>query len=84
MPDYFLSDHARYVIAERAIAEEWIAAALDHPDATTVDARDPAVSHALRAIEERDGRVLRVVYNGAQIPWVIIAAFFDRRERRRP
>jgi len=37
--------------------------------------------HALGRIAERDGRVLRVVYNALVQPPRIVTAYFDRRER---
>jgi len=37
--------------------------------------------HALGRIAERDGRVLRVVYNAAVRPPRIVTVYFDRRER---
>lgn len=59
----------------------WIALALSSPDLTEPDQSDPELTHALKAIEERVGRVLRVVYNAGREPPLIVTAFFDRSMR---
>jgi hypothetical protein len=41
----------------------------------------PELRHALAHIPEYGGRVLRVVYNRTTIPWRIVTAYFDRKER---
>ena len=79
---YVLSEHARTVTRERDIAEAWVDETLSRPTRTERDERDPALSHALRAVPERNDRVLRVVYNDRRRPWIVVTAFFDRRERR--
>ena len=42
---------------------------------------DSTLTHALGRIAERDGRVLRVVYNASVIPPRIVTVYFDRRQR---
>ncbi len=37
--------------------------------------------HAAGVIAERDGRILRVVYNGLVNPPRIVTVYFDRRQR---
>jgi hypothetical protein len=70
---YRLTAHAASVIAERQIPQEWVEA----------DRYDPTLRHALAAIPENDGRVLRVVYNDTVRPWQVVTAYFDRKERGR-
>jgi hypothetical protein len=56
---------------------------LRHPHRVEPDAADRSLTHALVAIEEYGGRVLRVVYDAEAEPWRIVTVFFDRRERNR-
>jgi hypothetical protein len=78
---YQLSNHAMDVLAERKIAAGWIVRVLAAPDRTEADRFDAKLTHALGRIPERDGRVLRVVYNGSVQPPRIVTVYFDRRER---
>ncbi len=79
-----LSAHAATVIAERKIALEWIERVLSKPERTEPGPHDPSLMHAFRRIEERDGRVLRVVYNAHTEPPRIVTAYFDRTLKDRP
>ena len=78
------TEHARTVLAERGIEASWVDRVLSAPDRVEVDARDPAVRHALGRIAERDQRTLRIVYRHSELERLVITAFFDRREARRP
>ena len=78
------TEHARTVLAELGIEATWVDRVLWAPDPVEVDARDPALRHALGRIAERDQRTLRVVYRSNESEWLIVTAFFDRREARRP
>ena len=78
---YELTDHAAAVIAERDIAITWVVRVLDKPDRIEADRFDAALKHALGRIAERDGRILRVVYNGSVNPPRIVTVYFDRRQR---
>ena len=81
---FVLTAHAQVVLRERAIELEWVERVLSQPERTAWDRDDPALRHALGAIPERDGRILRVVYDPGVRPWRVVTAFFDRRERRLP
>ncbi|MEW6688581.1 MAG: DUF4258 domain-containing protein [Pseudomonadota bacterium] len=81
---YELTAHAATVIAERGIAAGWVERVLAQPERTEPDGADPALTHALARIAERDHRVLRVVYNAGVDPHRVITAYFDRRERGKP
>ncbi|HZQ72192.1 MAG TPA: DUF4258 domain-containing protein [Burkholderiales bacterium] len=81
VPGYELSDHAMEVLTEREIPTTWVIRVLAAPERTERDRSDPELMHALGRIAERDGRVLRVVYNALVQPPRIVTAYFDRRER---
>jgi hypothetical protein len=57
---------------------------LSAPERVEQHASDPALRHALARIPERDGRVLRVVYNASVNPPRVVTAYFDRRQRGTP
>ena len=80
---FTISAHAAVTIAERKIEHAWIEHVLTQPERTENDKTDPELRHALGRIAERDGRVLRVVYNETVIPWRVVTAFFDRSMRKR-
>ena len=81
VPGYELSDHAADVIAEREIETTWVVRVLTNPERTEADRSNPMLTHALGRIEERDYRILRVVYNASVDPPRIVTAYFDRRQR---
>jgi len=81
VPGYEVSDHAIGVLAEREIQTTWVVRVLAAPERTQRDRSDAELMHALGRIAERDGRVLRVVYNAAVRPPRIVTVYFDRRER---
>ena len=83
MTDYVLTAHARTVLAERSIREEWLARVLQQPEREEPDKEDPELTHALGSISEHGGRVLRVVYNGSIKPVRVVTAFFDRTQRNK-
>jgi hypothetical protein len=82
--DFELTAHAATVIAEREIDIAWITRTLARPDRTETDRDDPSLTHALARIEERDDRILRVVYNPSVNPLRVVTAYFDRRQRGKP
>ena len=80
---YRFTTHATRVLAEREIPQEWVARVLDRPMRVEPDRLDPTLRHALAAIPEYGGRVLRVVYNETVRPWQVVTAYFDRKEKGR-
>ena len=78
---YDLTSHAATVIAARSIELRWITRVLMKPERTEPDPYDPSLTHSLASIEERDQRVLRVVYNASVDPVRVVTAYFDRRQR---
>lgn len=83
-PKYELSAHAATVIAERQIELRWLEQVLANPDRTEPGKFDPKLTNALGRIAERDGRVLRVVYNANVDPLRIVTGYFDRGQRGKP
>jgi len=75
--------HALDVLHERGISEEWVRRVVQAPTAVRADSVDPSLVHALAPIAERDGRVLRVVYNREVEPIRVVTAFFDRTMREK-
>lgn len=74
--------HALDTLAERGI-EAWVERTLSSPESVEPDPVHPDRMRAFRALPERDGRVLRVVYvpipGGARV----VTMFLDRGSRRK-
>ncbi|CAG0945826.1 hypothetical protein ANRL1_02583 [Anaerolineae bacterium] len=81
MADVVFTEHAKDVLTERSIPEEWVWRTLDIPDTrrTGTDGN----KHYTKAIVENEGRILRVVVNESVEPKRIVTVFFDRRLRRK-
>jgi hypothetical protein len=77
MVDFELSTHARDMLRERNIPEEWVWRTLDNPDNKRLGADQN--THYTKAIIEYDMRILRVVVNQNALPYRIVTIFFDRR-----
>ena len=75
-----MSQHARDVLSERGIPEEWVRRTIEGSDWIT-DGPD-GNRHLYKSIHERDGRFLHVVLNAGENPEKVVTAFFDRRARR--
>ena len=83
MTDFEFSSHARSVLQERNIPEEWLWRTINFPDRTEVGTDNNI--HYMKSIPEHGGRFLRVVVNPYVFPKRIVTVFFDRRlKRRRP
>jgi hypothetical protein len=78
MPDIELSAHAKDMLEERKILEEWVWRTISTPDSKKKYA-DGDTMHYMKAIQEREGRVLHVVVNQNVQPHRIVTVFFDRR-----
>lgn len=79
--DFALTGHARNVLQEREISEEWLWSTIAAPD--QVWEGSDGYIHYAKAIAERDGRVLHVVANSNVTPRRIVTVFFDRRLLRK-
>ncbi len=81
--DSVFTKHAEHTLRERGIATGWVERTLRQPQWKEPDKSSRTLRHALLAIAERDGLILRVVYDPTSKPWRVITVFFDRRARRR-
>jgi uncharacterized protein YuzE len=72
-----LSSHARDMLIERNIAEEWVWRTIASPDSKRIGS--DRNTHYAKAIEERGDRVLRVIVNPHVRPRRVVTVFFDRR-----
>jgi len=71
------SAHARTMMHERMIQEEWITRTVTDPDRT--EERHGDEKHYLRQIPEAGGKTLRVIINPQTNPHSVITVFLDRR-----
>lgn len=79
--DFTLSSHARDVLDEREIPEQWVWSTIASPE--NVWEGEDGNMHYASSIAERDGRILHVVVNTRLIPQRVVTVFFDRRLTRR-
>jgi len=77
MADLEFGSHARDMVQERNIPEEWVQRTLNSPDRT--ETAEDGTIHYIKAIREREGRFLRVVVNPRMTPKRVITVFLDRR-----
>ena len=80
MIEYEFSEHAYDMLKERNISETWVKLAMEEPKMK--ESKDDGTVHYVKAIEEHEGRHLRVVVNTYANPWRVVTVFFDRRLRR--
>ena len=78
--DFKLTEHARDMIKERDIQEEWVWRTIDNPDKTEIGKDEH--THYYKAISEMRSRILHIVVNHNVSPNKLITVFFDRRARR--
>ena len=81
MPDIVLSSHARAMLRERNIAEEWVWRTIATPDSK--HSGSDQNTHYMKAIEEHAGLVLHVIVNPHVKPRRVVTVFFDRRLGRK-
>ena len=81
-PDLEYTGHARDVIQERSLPEDWIRDTLSEPD--RVEVGSDGNTHYIKAISKHGGRMLRVVVNERVEPNRVVTLFFDRRLGRKP
>jgi hypothetical protein len=80
MRDIELSEHARDMLHERNIPEEWLWLTVDDPERTEMG--PDRNTHYIKAMPEYGGRFLRVIVNHRARPKRVVTLFFDRRLRR--
>lgn len=76
-----LSDHAKDVILERKLDENWLALTIMAPEWVEPD-RDPELKRHFRTIPDAGGRILRVVCKENDDNILVVTVFLDRRARR--
>jgi hypothetical protein len=76
-----MTGHARTVMVERELAEQWIELAARAPQWEAPDPR-PGVVRRFRVIPERGDRILRVACVETPDEIRILSAFLDRRARK--
>nr|WP_319375524.1 DUF4258 domain-containing protein [uncultured Methanoregula sp.] len=69
--------HARTMMQERMIQEEWITMTVNNPDFT--ESKGEEERHYLKRIPDAGEKILRVILNPSVTPHRIITVFFDRR-----
>jgi len=80
MRDIEPSQHARDMLQEREIAEDWMWRTIDEPG--RIETGADGNTHYIKAIPEHGGRFLHIVVNSHVQPKRIVTLFFDRRLRR--
>jgi len=80
MIKYQFSEHGCDMLRERNIREAWVKLAMEDPESQEME--EDGTVHYIRAIEEYEGRYLRVVVNPDVTPQRIVTVFFDRRVGR--
>jgi len=80
MSEYLFTAHARDMLREREILEQWVLQTINNPD-NKKPGKDGNI-HYFRLLPERENRILHVVVNETAEPNRIITLFLDRRERK--
>ena len=61
MPNIELSAHAKHMVAERDLLEEWVWRTINAPDGEYL--ADDSNAHYTKAIQEREGRIVTVFFD---------------------
>jgi len=69
--------HAKNMMRERLIQEDWVESTVQNPDMTELKRNDE--KHYVKQIPQNQGKFLRVIVNPSVTPPRIITVFFDRR-----
>jgi hypothetical protein len=80
--DVKLTRHAEVVAVQRRIDPTWIELAAREPHWVEPDQVIPGGERRYRAIDEFDGRYLRVVCVETDIDIRVVTVFFDRKAKR--
>ena len=79
MPEYIFTVHARDMLKEREIDEQWALQAINIPEEKSVGS-DGNI-HYFKSLAERENRILHIVVNETVEPNRIVTLFLDRRRR---
>ena len=79
------SDHVLKRMRVREIEAEWVKRTVEHPEEVEPDPDHPGRMRVFAAVPERDGRLMRVVYEPVEGSGevVIVTALLDRNRTRR-
>ena len=78
--DLEFTRHAKDMLKERNIPEDWVMKTINNPDWKHMGMDNN--THYFKGITEHGGRFLHVVVNPSVSPKRIITVFFDRKARR--
>ncbi|MBU1626149.1 DUF4258 domain-containing protein [bacterium] len=78
--DFVLTTHAREMLKQRNILEEWVLRTVFNPDWENIGQDDN--THYFKEIIEFENRVLHVIMNPNVRPKKVVTVFFDRKARR--
>ena len=79
MPEPVFTVHARDMLREREIPEQWVLDAISAPDEKNIGS--DGNSHYFKSLPERENRFLHVVVNESVEPNRVVTLFLDRRRR---
>jgi len=82
MPNMEFTSHAKDMLIERGIVEEWVWRTVNAPDRKRRHPDDDNM-HYTKMLGETQGRVLHVIVNDHYQPNRIVTVFFDRRLRNK-
>ncbi len=77
--DFELSKHARNMLLERGIKEEWLWETLEKPE--QIEDHPDGKSHYIKSIAEYGSRYLRIIVNRHNKPKRVVTLYFDRKLR---
>jgi hypothetical protein len=80
MPEHVFTAHAKDMLKERGILEEWVLQAIQDADQKKLG-NDGNV-HYFKLLPERENHILHVVVNETAKTSRIVTLFLDRRERK--
>jgi hypothetical protein len=81
MPEPIFTVHARDMLKEREIPEQWVLDAINAPDEKSIGSDGNA--HYFKSSPESENRILHVVVNEFVEPNRIVTLFLDRRRRQK-
>lgn len=72
------TEHAEAMLEMRGLDRGWVVRTLEHPALVEADPFRPGRVRAFAPVPERDGRMLRVVYEEIDGMVTVVTAFLDR------
>ena len=75
--EYVISNHAKSMIQERNLDEDWLWRALRSPD--EISRGKDGNLHVFKEIPEKNNKYIHLIINDENTPHRIVTIFFDRR-----